>query len=172
VTRAIRPIARRALAAILAGLALAAPFPTAAQRRDPAEAEALLVFITSLAAQKTARFCERAMPEYRQRFDEVYGRWAARHTSRIARGERVFREARAEKDRPPVRHDHRGAGDTAQAATLATFPERRAALDRTVKAFSRERPETVARATRTLTIVKKRSAAFRALRILASHNTS
>jgi hypothetical protein len=65
-TPALTPLAiiRRALAAVL--IALLLPVAGAAQRRDPAEAEALLVFLTSLASQKTARYCERAMPAYRQ----------------------------------------------------------------------------------------------------------
>jgi len=89
---------------ILVALALTMPAPSAAQRRDRTAAEAFLLFLESVAAQRTARTCERGIPGYRQRFDDVYVRWAVKHRSRIARGEAIFREVAREKDRPYLDH--------------------------------------------------------------------
>ena len=90
----------RCLAVAVIAFGLAIPVPSAAQRRDKAEAYAFLTFLQSIAAQRTARFCERGVPGYRQRFDSLYTRWSDKHREMIARGERVFREAISNKDRP------------------------------------------------------------------------
>lgn len=95
-------VGRAGAVALLLLLALATP--GVAQRRDRAEAEAFLLFLESVAAQRTARVCERGIPGYRERFDDVFVRWSARHRSRVERGERVFHEAAAEKDRPYLDH--------------------------------------------------------------------
>jgi len=99
-TRAIN----RTVAAVLLALALAIPVPGAAQRRDRTEMEALLLFLQSLGAQRAARLCERGVPGYRQRFDDVYTRWSAKHRSRVARGEALFREGASAKDQPYLDH--------------------------------------------------------------------
>ena len=89
--------------AVAAGLLLLAlTTPGAAQRRD--RAEALLLFLESIAAQRTARLCERGIPGYRERVDDVFARWSSRHRSRVERGEAVFHQAAAEKDRPYLDH--------------------------------------------------------------------
>ena len=98
---ATRDVNRAAAVAIVA-LALVIPAPSAAQRRDRTETEAFLIFLQSLATQSIARLCERSVEGYRQRFDDVYARWSARHRTRIARGEAFFREAVNEKDRSSV----------------------------------------------------------------------
>jgi hypothetical protein len=74
--------------------------PSAAQRRDKAQEYAFLAFLQSIAAQRTARLCERGVPGYRQRFDSLYIRWSDKYRDMIARGERVFREAISTKNRP------------------------------------------------------------------------
>jgi len=85
-------------------LLLALTTPGVAQRRDRAEAEALLLFLESVAAQRTARLCDRGIPGYRGRFDDVFARWSSRHRSRVERGEAVFHQAAAEKDPPYLDH--------------------------------------------------------------------
>jgi hypothetical protein len=74
-----------------------APLRSAAQGRR-ADARAFVTFLESLAAQRTARMCERGDPGYRQRFDQLYGRWSARHRDGIARGEEVYHETIARKN--------------------------------------------------------------------------
>ena len=87
-------------ALLLATIVLLPPATGTAQRRDTAEAHAFLVFLQSVAAQRLARLCERAVPGYRQQFDDLYVRWSARHGPLIARGEAQFREAMTKQDQP------------------------------------------------------------------------
>jgi hypothetical protein len=84
----------------LAALVVMLPVPNAAQLHHKTEAQAFLIFLQSVAAQRTARMCERGVPGYRQRFDDLFARWSAKHRDRIARGETVFREALRKKDQP------------------------------------------------------------------------
>src|SRR5262245_28994280 len=81
----------------LALLVIAAMLPVtgATQRRDKEEAYALLLCLQSIAAQRTARTCERGVPGYRQKFDDLYARWSTKYRDQIARGESAFRDARA-----------------------------------------------------------------------------
>lgn len=90
----------RVAALVLVTLVVTLPAPSMAQRRDKTDAQAFLMFLQSVAAQRTARMCERGVPEYRQRFDDLYARWSAKHRGRIAQGESVFREALSKKDQP------------------------------------------------------------------------
>lgn len=90
----------RVVALIVVALVVALPSSGMAQRRDKAEAQSLLVFLQSVSVQLMARMCERGVPGYRQRFDNLYARWSAKHQARIARGETVFREALAGTDQP------------------------------------------------------------------------
>jgi hypothetical protein len=88
----------RACILVLATLAVTLAPPGAAQRRDSAEAHAFMLFLQSVVSQHTALMCERGVPGYRQRFDDLYGRWSAKHRAQIARGEKVYRSARANKE--------------------------------------------------------------------------
>jgi hypothetical protein len=84
---------------LVLALALAVSTPSA-EGRDTSEAYDFLIFLQSVAAQRTARMCERGLPAYRQKFDDLYGRWSAKYAARIARGESAFRTAMAKKDDP------------------------------------------------------------------------
>jgi|SRR5262245_3652679 len=90
----------RVLAVALVTFFATLPAPGAAQPRDKAAAYDFLLFLQSVAAQRTARMCERGLPGYRQKFDDLYGQWSARHRAGIERGESTFRKALAEKDQP------------------------------------------------------------------------
>jgi hypothetical protein len=87
----------RALAGVLVALALTSG-SGAAQGRSRAEGWAFVTFLTSLAAQRTARTCERGDPGYRQRFDQLYGRWSARHRDGITQGEAAYHALLANKN--------------------------------------------------------------------------
>jgi hypothetical protein len=90
--------------------------------RDPAAVEAFFLFLQGAGSQRAARFCERGIPGYRERFDAVFTRWAAQHRSRIERGEAMFYEALAEKDRPNT--DHAKLQDMAKAIAELKEPPR------------------------------------------------
>lgn len=92
--------ANRCLVVTLIASGLAVPLPSTAQRRDRAEDFAFLAFLQNIVAQRTARICERGMPDYRQRFDGLYARWSEKHRDTIARGEVVFRDAIKNRNRP------------------------------------------------------------------------
>jgi hypothetical protein len=85
---------------VVVALVTMLPASSWAQRRDKAVALDFLLFLQSVAAQKTARVCERGVPGYRQQFDDLYARWLAKHGARVARGESSFREALQKKDQP------------------------------------------------------------------------
>jgi hypothetical protein len=44
--------------------------------------------------------CERGVPGYRGKFDDLHGRWSAKYGTRIARGEAIFRDALQQTGRP------------------------------------------------------------------------
>ncbi len=90
--------------------------------RDPAAVEAFFLFLQGAGSQRAARFCERGIPGYRERFDPVFARWAAQHRSRIERGEAIFHEALAEKDRPYT--DYAKLEDIAKAIAELKEPPR------------------------------------------------
>jgi hypothetical protein len=62
-----------------------------AQSAD-SDQEAWLMFLQSLASRRTARMCERGLPDYARSFGELYGKWSLQHNDRIVRGEAVFRQ--------------------------------------------------------------------------------
>ncbi len=89
-----------ALAVIAGGLAW--PEESVAQRRDKTEGYAFVAFLQSIAVQRWARVCERGVPGYRERFDNLYTRWSNEHRAMIARGERVFRDTISKMDQADV----------------------------------------------------------------------
>ena len=88
----------RCLSVAIVLLVLATPGPGASQARPRADAQAFVTFLQSIAVQHTARTCERGDSGYRQRFDQLYGRWSARHRDRIHRGEAIYYETVADKN--------------------------------------------------------------------------
>ena len=94
-----RFIIDRCLAFALITCGLAGPLPIAAQHRDKAEAYAILVFLQNLEVQLNARWCERGIPGYRERFDGLFARWSEKHRDLVARGERAFRDEIRSADR-------------------------------------------------------------------------
>ena len=85
---------------ILVAIAAAIPVPSAAQGRDKAKELSFFVFLQSVSAQGMARLCVRGLPDYRQRFDNLYARWSEKHHDRIVQGETAFREALTNKAQP------------------------------------------------------------------------
>lgn len=87
------------MAVLLAGV-LILPTPTEGQTDRTADGFAFLLYIQSLAAQRTARLCERGEPAYRQKFDDLYARWLAKYGGQVARGEALLRDTLAKRDQP------------------------------------------------------------------------
>ena len=95
-------VGRAGAGALLLLLALATP--GVAQRRDRAEAEAFLLFLESVAAQRTARVCERGIPGTAS--GSTTSSSAGRRSIGVAwsGASASSTEAAAEKDRPDLDH--------------------------------------------------------------------
>jgi hypothetical protein len=90
---------RRVSAVLLAAALIIPAGPYAAQRKGD-DAYDFSMFLQSVASRRTARTCERGVPGYDKRFDEVYPQWEKKYRDRISRGESLFQEALTQKDRP------------------------------------------------------------------------
>ena len=89
----------RTLSVLLSvALLLSVVTPEAVQQRNKDDDFAFQAFLFSLAARRTARTCERGLPDYRPRFDDLYKLWFTRQRERVARGESLFREALKKRD--------------------------------------------------------------------------
>jgi hypothetical protein len=90
----------RVAVTVLLAVVLTFPTTTDGQADRKEDSFAFLLYIQSLAAQRTARLCERGEPAYRQKFDDLYARWVAKYGGQVARGEALVRDALARRDQP------------------------------------------------------------------------